>query len=280
MASLSSQVPQGTVTEFLNRFGRFGGSEEHIRRLNGDDSLMLEWVDDLKRRLSPSSIEPALDTMNLVYGLFTGLGDQVAKIRQWNKEFGWGFTPEDLAEAESWIGPHISDWPMDRLSAVTLVPYLPDKGKMSGVERTFQALWTVAAREQKSNWRWDGYDHAGPERLRLLSGIKHQPGLRWEVINLGANRNCKPKDVRNAKDSPHAGILASAALHPYWVRQMDGVNIPFVFVSGYEVNITDSGSWRNVPHVWFFRSFQQVELYFRWCDRNDDSWAVPAFVVE
>lgn len=47
MASLSSQVPQGTMTELLNRFGRFGGTEEHIRRLNGNDDLMREWVGDV-----------------------------------------------------------------------------------------------------------------------------------------------------------------------------------------------------------------------------------------
>jgi len=54
MASLSSQVPQGTATEFLNRIGRFGGTKEDIRKLNGDDVLMEAWVGDLRKRLAPS----------------------------------------------------------------------------------------------------------------------------------------------------------------------------------------------------------------------------------
>lgn len=280
MASLSSQVPVGTIAEFVNRFGRFGGSEEYIRQLNGNDGLMEDWVGDLVRRLNPSINEPVMDTTNLVHRLYTGLGDQVGKIRQWNEEFGWGFTSDDLTEAEDWIGPNISIWPADRLTVVTLVPYLPDKDKMSGMERTFQDLWKVAAKQQKSNWRWDGYDQAGPKRLRLLKGINHNPGLHWEVINLGANHGETPKDVRSAKDSPHAGILASAALHPHWVRQMDGANVPFVFAPGYEVNVPDFLPWRGVPGVWFDRGYRQVGLDCRWYEDQGDRWAVPVFVRE
>lgn len=276
MASLASQVPLGTSAEFLNRLGRFGVTEEDVRRVNGDDGLALKWAGDLKRRLAPSVVD-AVDTANLVRRLFTGLTDQVSRVRQWNDEFGWGFTRDDLGKAEGWIGPHISDWPADRLIAITLVPYLPDQGEIRGMERTFHMLWRVAARQQKGSCRWDGYNDAGRERIQLLKGIEHQPGLRWEVIDLGVNRGKAPKDVRDPRTSPHAGILASAALHPEWVRQMDEIDIPYVWAPGYEVNVPGGGSWQGVPCVRFHRDDQRVGLGCDWRDFGDNGYAMPEF---
>lgn len=125
-----------------------------------------------------------------------------------------------------------------------------------------------------------GYDKAGPERLRLLSGIEHKVGLRWEVIDLGCQRNKKPMDVRSSKSSPNAGILAAAALHPNWVKSMDGDKVPYVWIPGYEVQVPDEGPWTNVPDLFFDRGRREIQLYYRWSGSCNSGWAVPSFFRE
>lgn len=212
----------------------------------------------------------------LVHGLFIPPDKQIARVRELRNERGWDFPDAYLAEAEK----SIPTWPDDdRLVVVTLVPYLDDeRNGRKGVERTFCELWAVTAKEQNGSWRWDGYDKAGPNRLQLLQGIEHRPGLRWEVIDLGCQRDRKPMDVRHPKKSPHAGILATAALHPEWVKAMDGENVPYVWIPGYEVNVSDGKPWRSVPHLHFSRVTREVRLYYYWYDyRHYSLWAVPSF---
>lgn len=268
MASLSSKVTQGTVTEFINRFGRFGGTEELIRRLNGDDELMREWTEELLGRLERSA------------ELFTSTADQLTRVKQWNKERNWGFTDEDFEQLGD--APELPE-DAGKLVCLVLVPYLDEEGAVPGYYRTFQELWRLATQQQENSWRWDGYSN--PENLRLLEGIEH-PGrcLRWEVIDLGANwnknRGIAPKDVRNSETSPHAGILAAAALHPNWVRAMDGKNVPYVWISGYQVAVPGVGPWQYVPSVWFGRDGSGVGLYYNWDDCRGCNFAVPAFLRE
>jgi hypothetical protein len=216
----------------------------------------------------------------LINDLFTPIPAQLTRIRELSSERSWGFTVEDFAEAERSVPP----WPAGNLVAVTLVPYLPDSNGMDGVERTFQELWQVAALLQHANWRWDGYDKAGPDTLRLLQGIEHpvkgKPVLRWEVIDLGCNRDRKPVDVRNPKTSPHAGILASAMLHPDWVKAMDGDKVPYVRAPGYEVNVSDEFPWQDLPDLSFDRSDRRIKLDYGWYDGYSSLWAVASLVRE
>ncbi len=212
----------------------------------------------------------------LIHSLFTPISAQLTRVRELNSEHGWGFTEDDFATAEQ----SVPEWPSSNLVAVTLVPYLPDANGMGGIERTFQELWKVAAAVQETSWRWDGYDKAGPDRLRLLKGIKHpaqsKPVLRWEVIDLGCNRNCKSIDVRSPETSPHAGILASAMLHPNWVKAMDGEKVPYVFVPGYKTNASGEDPWQSVTVLSFGRNGRLIKLYRYWCDGRLSFFTVPS----
>jgi hypothetical protein len=272
MASLSTAT-DGQITEFKGRLGRAGFTAEIIREVNAGDSNELAEVmyEALMRH----------PRFALVHGLFTSTEKQIARVREWNREFGWGIPDEAFAAAEK----SVPVWPEEKLVAVVLVPYLADKANedetvTSGLERTFHELWARAKSEQDANWRWDGYDKAGPDRLRLLKGIEYKVGLRWEVINLGSQRNKKPCDVRNSKSSPHAGILAAAALHPNWVKSMDGDKVPYVWVPGYEVTVPGHGPWAGVPGLYFHRAESQVELDYGWSDDYGSGWAVPSFFRE
>jgi hypothetical protein len=105
--------------------------------------------------------------------------------------------------------------------------------------------------------------------------------LRWEVIDLGRRRGQKPCDVRHPDTSPHAGILASAMLHHEWVKVMDGENVPYVWLPGYEVNVFfNENPWQNVPHVNFDRDSRKINLNDGWYGSCHSRWAVPSLVRE
>ncbi|MFH1621099.1 MAG: hypothetical protein ABIB04_03365 [Patescibacteria group bacterium] len=272
MASLSSNT-DGEITEFKGRLGRAGFTAEIIREVNvGDDNELAKLMYETLMR------HPRF---TLVHGLFTSTEKQIARVREWNKEFGWGIPDEAFAAAEK----SVPAWPEEKLVAVVLVPYLADKKAeddtvMTGLERTFHELWMRAKAEQDANWRWDGYDKAGSDRLRLHKGIEHKVGLRWEVIDLGCQRNKKPEDVRSAKSSPNAGILAAAALHPQWVKSMDGDKVPYVFLSGYEVQVPGGKPWMDVPGLRFGGDDRGIQLDCDWCGYCYSFGAVPSFFRE
>ncbi len=86
---------------------------------------------------------------------------------------------------------------------------------MTGVERTFNECWDVALIQHPKSWRCSStYHKTDSNVLRLYKGIEHNPGLHWEVVDLGCNQGKKQVDVRSPEKSPHAGILAAAMLHP------------------------------------------------------------------
>ncbi len=207
----------------------------------------------------------------LIHGLFAPPTVQIANVREWNARRGWGFTDEDfvrLGEAPV--------WPEERLVAVTLVPYLDT------VQATFDALWEIAASRQKACFRWE-HLFSDPGHLFLLDGITH-PGkcLRWEVIDLGANWDKKngiaPETVRSAATSPHAGILAAASHSPKWVRVMDGVAVPFVWLPGYMATASVPGyvPRQRVPIFYFDFDIREVSLHARTSVDRFPRCAVPA----
>ena len=271
MASLSTAT-DGEITEFKGRLARAGFDAEIIREINRSDG------NELAKAMFTALMNHPRFTF--VHGLFTRQQEQIDRVREWNKERAWGIPAEAFAEAEKFVPA----WPEDELTAVILVPYLDNKKNkkseitMTGVERTFRELWTCAASEQDKSWCWDGYDNAGPERLRLLKGVEHKPGLFWEVINLGIDCNRKPEDVRSAERSPHAGILAAAALHPKWVKSMDGYKVPYVWIPGYEVSAPGEGLWTGAPNLRFFSTNSQIVLHYDRRDNHVPTWSVPAFV--
>ncbi len=216
---------------------------------------------------------------NLIHSLFTPTSAQLTRVRVLNTERGWGFTDEDFAEAEA----SVPEWPDGKLVAVTLVPYLPDGNGMGGVERTFQKLWRVVTSVHEDGYRGSCYDE-GWYGLRLLDGIGHpaqgKSVLRWELIDLGCNRNRKPVDVRNPETSPHAGILAAVALHPAWIKAMDGNNVPYVWAPGYEVSIPTKTPWEGTPSLDCDQIDRGIGLFCSWYGDCEPRWAVPSFTRE
>ncbi len=183
---------------------------------------------DVVRCMSKSTFHTSTNGRSLVHNLFSPTDRQLARMREWNEEFNWGFTSEEFAKIEK----SIPAWPDEELVGVVLVPYLPSlpkdiKSKMripsgkdysaipeQGFERTMAELWWLATMQYPSLAVDVSCSMLVPGALTLIHGATFTPGLRWEVIDFGANLGCYIGRSRDAERSPHAGVLAAAALHP------------------------------------------------------------------
>lgn len=204
---------------------------------------------------------------------FISPSDQLALVRQRNKERGWGFTEDDFTS----LREDVPAWPEEKLCAVVL------DVSLDTIQRTFEQGWHFTAKAQEElgagKWRWDEIK-SDSKHLRFLQGIEFQPNtLQWRVVDLGANwdkkNGIRPKDVRNPKNSPHSAILWAASYFPKWIQAMDGVNIPYVWIPGYELTIPVYGPWSNVPCLFWHRGTRKVRLYARSSGNADPFWAVP-----
>lgn len=150
---------------------------------------------------------------------------QLDNVRRWNTRRRWGFTEADF-EALGKPPPR----PSREMGVVVLVPFLDT------VKATFDSLSSVISSQHDRDAfiRTPTHTKSDPRYLRLLPGIEHQRGLRWARLDLGAAPNFDPIWIRHPAWSPHAEVLAAAAHFPEWVRRMNGREVPYVFITGYE----------------------------------------------
>lgn len=241
---------------------RLGAKNQEILKRIDNGSLAEEDVFSALQDI----IEGKFGQSGLIQEMFVSPETQLANMRSWNLERGWGFIDAYFIEAEAALAN--VTWPSNRLTALVLVPYLDT------VQRTFDELWAVASGIQPNNWRWEELK-SGKKNLRLLDGIEHKPGLRWEIIDLGANwdrqTGLRPVDVRDTT-SAHAGILAAAAHFPKWVQAMDGDKVPYVWLPGYQVTVPGFEAWTYVPALYWNRDNRRVRLSASWSDSRDHTW--------
>lgn len=224
---------------------------------------MVVW---LREQLNP----PAPDLSEL----FVSLEVQLANVRNWNQMRGWGFTDADFDSIDLTPVEHTG------LVVDVIAVYLPDQGKTSGIQRTFEELWDIASSIQPGKWRYESLK-SDKKHLRLLDGIEHVPGIRRVTIDLGANwdpqEGIRPMDVRGP-DSVHAEALAAAAHFPDWVQAMDGERVPYVWMPGYQATIPGDGAGRSVPCLGWDQFDREVRLYASWGDYRHYYWSCPVVV--
>ena len=195
--------------------------------------------------------EASLVTLLGYQGLFTSPYEQLNNVRTWNDKRGWGFTNGDFP-------PFPRNPPsINTLEVPVLAVFLPSRGVgrnlVPGYVRTARELWEIARNRQRMSLQ-GGNLQFDANYLRLLEGteIAHKPGIRWVMANLGAHwsvdRPVELRDVRGS-DSAHAEILAAAAHFPNWLRAMNGTEVPFVWLPGYQVRAPDEGSWAHAPYL-------------------------------
>jgi hypothetical protein len=212
--------------------------------------------------------------------MFVGLEEQLANVRRWNEERGWGFGPEDLEAVD--LTPRVHQ---DPLVVDVLAVYLPADEELDAVRRTCDELWSVIAGQHPNAWCWDekcwDLSLVGRKQVRVLHGIVHQPGIRRVTLDLGAHWSpWHPRrsiDVRG-RDSAHAEVLAAGAHFPRWLRAMDGVTVPYVLLSGYQVTLVEQESWRRLPCLSWNESRSTVSLTAHWADIFAPRWSSPVCV--
>jgi hypothetical protein len=185
-------------------------------------------------------------------GMFASMKLQVENVRRWNKAYNWGFTDDELCAADTSM-IQFSEETMGKswgkcLLTKTLVPYLDTPF------RTFQALTKVMEDEHWTHSEGFDFYKLSEERFRI-SGVQHQPGLRWEMIDLpggenwegGGDNQYQPFSLPPVDQRPNAGILAEAAHSPFWARQLSSFfGVPGVVLTGYEIQVAlNEKSWGN-----------------------------------
>lgn len=220
----------------------------------------------------------------LISGRYTPPELQLANVRTWDRERHWGI-PDEWFEQ---LGPAPA-WPDGKLKCVTLEVALPDQPEtkdgqentipaIPGMIRTVRELWDITSHQHPNASKWTDF-HLDAEHLELLEGSTYEPGLRWRVLDLGANWDKKdsirPTDVRNAQTSPNVDGFATLAHHPKYVRSMNGTTIPFLWIAGFVVSVPGSDPRRNVPLVDFRRDDRRVRLSAGWDAHRYPGYAVP-----
>lgn len=210
----------------------------------------------------------------LVHELFTPIEPQIARWREWLPELSANQDiTVDLGEFVNECKP--PQWPDDCLTAVVLVL----RGHSAAKE--FELYWPLIARQQHAHWKYDKlvFDD---QHIRWLKGSENETKdwrFEWQTINLGANRNTSSETVRSRTEGPlpNVGILAAAALHDEWVRQMNGGDIRYVDLLGYECTVPGFVPWQFVPILKFNRVDRKVGLDAIRCDFALPGWGVPCF---
>jgi hypothetical protein len=211
--------------------------------------------------------------------MFPPLPEQLANVRRWNEERGWGLTASDLHSVD--LTPRAGN---DPLVVDLIAVYLRDSAGMDDVQRTCHELWTVATAQQPHSWSWDWYGDRWEQRrkpVRLITGLTHRPGIRRVTIDLAAHfepgRYVRPSTLRGP-DSAHAEILAAAAHFPRWVRAMDGKVVPYAWLSGYELLIRGCPTPWRLPALSWSNFRHTLSLTAAWANHSYSGWASPVCI--
>ena len=278
---------------------RYAVSKLHDQRVNGlvkgivmttvaDETLgkLARQQNDLFRRVREGSLDPERvfagvqaiiegnfpETIPVSRAWYVSPEQQLEKVRQLNSEYKWGFEESDFPSEIPEFTPRTStEW-------LLLVVYLPDKGKVKGLQRTFNAWWDVmTAPDGFDKVRWEKLD-SDPKHLRLVSGTEHQPGIRWVVIDPNANPGLSPeaalKSVTEVTSLAGVEVLALAALCPGWVTSWNGKGSPFPNMSGLQFYY--NSAWSLVPCIRRWVDYRMLKLDAYWAGDASSGWASPA----
>lgn len=219
---------------------------------------MVGWV---REQLVPPAVGGRIfDGSNLV-GWFGDPHEQVNNMMRWNGERRWGFTGADFPdEPEEYL-------PRYRNDVLVLVAYLPDEKKngllVPGYIRTYNEYCRIISDEQPGSGFYHHLETTSDE-LRLFPGTekRHEPGIRWMVVNLGAKPNTPPIEARE-ENSAHAEVLAVFAQMPGYVRAQEWFKPRTrLWLTGYQATThrTHRSAWSEVPNMFCHQSLERNQF--------------------
>lgn len=178
--------------------------------------------------------------------IFASPNQQIENIRIWNERRSWGLTQAHFDRLPEPPAPPDERFP---LAATVLVPYLPPLGKSESIPRhwslvdvppqgqcvnsTYRTCIELALLIRKLYPELSEGLSQFPQAYLLPNADEPQPGLRWEIIDLGANLGQNPNACEDRQLSPHAGVLAAICHFPEWMKLVSSEELPGVWISGY-----------------------------------------------
>jgi hypothetical protein len=183
-----------------------------------------------------------------------------------------GFRPSDIPAAPNFT-------PRTKTEVLLLAVYLPDKGRVKGFRRTFDAWWDfIVPPTGLTKWRWEELK-SDSKHLRLAPGIEYKPGIRWVAFDPNAYQGKSPKDAltQSAVDGTvlaHAEVLMAAAMLPEWVSSWNGGKSPYPNISGLQFYWNTD--WSGVPYLSRWGGHRQLELDAFWAGYDDSFFASPS----
>lgn len=205
--------------------------------------------------------------------LFSAPSEQLQAVRRWNAERRWGLVEADFDAVRGGPPPG----PRRPLVADVLAVFLEGTRGTPAMVRTFRELLAVAFAPFDGGVCWDGYERPCADTIRPAEGSPFPGrGLRWERIDLGADRGIAPSLVGPGR-RPGLCLLAASALHPRWVAAMDGQRVPYVWLAGLDVCMTPAKPWSAKPRLGFSQPTREVRLHAIESWRSHPCWSVPAY---
>jgi len=214
--------------------------------------------------------------------MFCSLDEQLDNIRRWNSDREWGLPERAFDNLDLRPRIHADPLVVDLIAVYLDAEYRgEDEGEMDGVRRTCHEMWEVATERYLNTWCWDWIRDAyesRPKPVRLLAGLQHRPGVRRVTVDLGAHwapgRHIRPRNLRG-RDSAHAELLAAAAHFPRWARAMDGICVPFPWLSGYQVTYPAAGVDERLLAMAWVEYRHTLSLSIAYADHSWIGWASP-----
>ncbi|PIR07147.1 MAG: hypothetical protein COV55_01810 [Candidatus Komeilibacteria bacterium CG11_big_fil_rev_8_21_14_0_20_36_20] len=199
-------------------------------------------------------------------GLFVPCSQQVELIRRLNKLRGWGFSETDFSMLD-----YNPSCPYGQFCTPVL------DVRLNTIKETFDEAWLCISSLYDS-WRWPAIK-TDVNHLRLMPKKNHLRGLRWKVLNLAGNwdkmRGLRPKDIRYPKLSPSSEILWAVVYFREWLTSMDGINVPYVWLPGYECRLEYEANWSRTPVLIWSHDRREVQLVTLGMDFYQNGWAAP-----
>lgn len=163
--------------------------------------------------------------------------EQLANVAAWNSKRSWSLAPHHFRAAER-AGVEEN---------VVLVPVLVT------LERTFDQLWDIIARQHPREWRNPGM-LSTPDELRWRPGEEIPPGLHWRRLPPLTNL-----DTDQSQQGASVEVLAAAAHDPEWFRELLRA-MPALVLPGLETRIVGINGWPGAPYLAWNAFAQRVHL--------------------
>lgn len=198
---------------------------------------------------------------------------QLECVRQFNEARGWGFADADF--------PAIPVVEMERTEVLLLAVYLPDKGNVSGVQRTFDEH--VAVIQQQAEGREYGFLQSDdPKHLQLQGPSVHKPGLRWVAYDYAAHQDANSEhaveDLWNVATQGLAAseVLSALMLFPGYGPSMADETVPYANLPGYDMTFQiEQSDTSYCPCVSWLRHGPRLQLDFFPPDCRSYDYASP-----